>query len=506
MLSLQHVTRCMRQSVRSIYTVQPKDTSALVVGINKGKEKDTFTLTKEAEKVNNLSGGKLVEKLNEFGHVLGQGEARSVGALHPDLGEHVIVVGVDTEPGADDVEECVDSIAENVRIAAAAGVKLATDFKVKSVQMDDLGNSQAAAEGATLSNWTYQQFKKKKKDFPELKLFSKDSNIEGWNRGVILGSSQNVARNLMEAPANFLTPTQFCLEAERELSGLPVSLTVRDAAWAENMKMGSFLSVARGSHEPAKFLEMHYNNDSDGSDPVILVGKGVTFDTGGISIKPSAKMDAMRADMGGAATVTATMKAVASLGLKINLIVLVPLTENMPGGKATKPGDVVTAMNGTTIQVDNTDAEGRLILADALCYADSMKPRLVMDVATLTGAMSVALGTPATGVFSRKTRDWDTLARAGSVSGDRVWRMPLWKSYNDKMKKSPLADLNNISLTPGGGACTAAGFLSNFTNCPSWMHLDIAGVMDNAGGEVKYLSNGMSGRPTRTMVNFVENL
>ena len=162
-----------------------------------------------------------------------------------------------------------------------------------------------------------------------------------------------------------------------------------------------------------------------------------------------------------------------------------------------------------------------------------MKPRLVMDVATLTGAMSVALGTPATGVFSRKTRDWDTLARAGSVSGDRVWRMPLWKSYNDKMKKSPLADLNNISLTPGikpkivqrlhwdnysgvcsrlkhlflgGGACTAAGFLSNFTNCPSWMHLDIAGVMDNTGGEVKYLSNGMSGRPTRTMVNFVENL
>merc|ERR1719309_1781036 len=180
------------------------------------------------------------------------------------------------------------------------------------------------------------------------------------------------------------------------------------------MGMGSFLSVSRGSIEPAKFLEMRYNGGGD-SKPVVLVGKGVTFDTGGISIKPSAKMDAMRADMGGAATVIATMKAVASLGAKINLIVLVPLTENMPGGKATKPGDVVTAMNGTTIQVDNTDAEGRLILADALCYAVTMKPRLVMDVATLTGAMSVALGAPATGVFSRMTRDWDTLARAGSV-------------------------------------------------------------------------------------------
>ena len=157
-------------------------------------------------------------------------------------------------------------------------------------------------------------------------------------------------------------------------------------------------------------------------------------------------------------------------------------------------------------QVDNTDAEGRLILADALCYADTLSPRLVMDVATLTGAMSVALGTAAAGVFSRRSSDWETLSSAGSLTGDRVWRMPLWRTYNDKMKKSALADLNNISLTPGGGSCTAAGFLSNFTKCSSWLHLDIAGVMDNAGGEVKYLSSGMSGRPTRTMVNFVEKL
>ena len=152
------------------------------------------------------------------------------------------------------------------------------------------------------------------------------------------------------------------------------------------------------------------------------------------------------------------------------------------------------------------NGEARLIFADALCYADSLGPRLVADVATLTGAMSVALGTAATGVFSRTFGDWERLAEAGSLSGDRVWRMPLWQTYNDKMKKSPLADLNNISLTPGGGSCTAAGFLSNFTKCPSWLHLDIAGVMDNSGGEVKYLSNGMSGRPTRTLVNFVEKL
>merc|ERR1719500_1384977 len=389
-----------------------------------------------------------------------------------------------------DSEEEIHKGREAVRIAAAAGVRSALGMKAAEVKIDDFGDSEAAAEGAALANWTYQEFKKEKKTFPALGMLE-EVDSEGWKAGLVLGNSQNLARKLMEAPANFLTPTQFCLEAEREMTGLPVNITVRDEAWAEQMKMGSFLSVSRGSAEPARFLEMQYTNGGD-SAPVILVGKGVTFDTGGISIKPSAKMDAMRADMGGAATVTATMKAVASLGLAVNLTVLVPLTENMPGGKATKPGDVVTAMNGTTIQVDNTDAEGRLILADALCYADSLGPRLVADVATLTGAMSVALGTAATGVFSRTSGDWQRLSEAGALSGDRVWRMPLWQTYNDKMKKSPLADLNNISLTPGGGSCTAAGFLSNFTKCSSWLHLDIAGVMDNSGGEVKYLSNGMS--------------
>merc|ERR1719411_1873908 len=251
---------------------------------------------------------------------------------------------------------------------------------------------------------------------------------------------------------------------------------------------------------------MHYAGAEAGdSKPVVLVGKGVTFDTGGISIKPSAKMDAMRADMGGAATVTASFRAVASLGLKINLKVLVPLTENMPGGRATKPGDVVTAMNGVTIQVDNTDAEGRLILADALCYADTFSPRVVLDVATLTGAMSVALGSAATGVFSTKTEEFSRLAGCGRLAGDRVWRMPLWQHYSDKMKKSALADLNNISLTPGGGACTAAAFLKQFTKCPKWLHLDMAGVMEN-NGDVSYLSKGMSGRPTRTIVSYVNEL
>ena len=494
------------RSARSVYTVSKADTAGLVLGVNKGREEGTFTLTSQAESVNSLSGGALVERLSSLGRVLGGGEARYLGNLHPDLG-HVIAVGVEQAEEAEDPEERIDQRRENIRVAAAAGVKLAADMKISAVKVDGLGDSEAAAEAAVLVNWTYQQFKKEKKSFPLLSLLSESPGEQDpWARGLTLGSSQNFARHLMEAPANFLTPSQFCAEVQTELAGLPVSAVVREESWAREKGMGSFLSVSRGSAEPPKFLELHYNGAEAESEPIVLVGKGVTFDTGGISLKPPAKMDAMRADMGGAATVTASLKAAAELGLKANIIALIPLTENMPGGKATKPGDVVTAMNGMTIQVDNTDAEGRLILADALCYADSLKPRLVMDVATLTGAISVALGSGAAGVYSKRTGDWETLSQCGARAGDRVWRMPLWKLYNEKMKKSALADLNNISLSPGAGSCTAAAFLSNFTACPAWLHLDIAGVMDNSAGDVKYLSNGMSGRPTRTIVHFLQQL
>ncbi len=236
----------------------------------------------------------------------------------------------------------------------------------------------------------------------------------------------------------------------------------------------------------------------------MLVGKGVTFDTGGISLKPSKDMDKMRGDMGGAACVTGCLYTVANLQLPVNLKVLIPLCENMPSGTATKPGDVVTAKNGKTIQVDNTDAEGRLILADALCYADTLKPKLVLDAATLTGAMAVAIGGAASGVYSTNERYWSMLQHASFRSGDRVWRMPLWKFYTAQMK-SPTADLNNISSVPYGGSCTAAAFLREFVTCANWMHLDIAGVMHSAS-DVKYLPPGMAGRPTRTLVEFMQML
>ncbi|GFO37818.1 leucine aminopeptidase-like protein [Plakobranchus ocellatus] len=327
-----------------------------------------------------------------------------------------------------------------------------------------------------------------------------------WTRGEILAKAQNFARYLMESPANKMTPTIFSEKVKENLSQLPkCTVIIRDQAWAQSMKMGSFLSVAKGSNEEPKFLEIDYLGGEKDDAPVIFVGKGVTFDSGGISIKPSADMDKMRADMGGAACVVGSLQAAANLGIPMNVKALIPLCENMPSGKANKPGDVVTAMNGKTIQIDNTDAEGRLILADALCYAETFQPKLILDVATLTGAIAVALGAAVTGTYTKSEPIWSTLHTAGMITGDRVWRMPLLKYYTKQMVKSDLADLNNIGKKKEAGSCTAAAFLQEFVKTKEWVHLDIAGVMINRD-EVPYLGKGMSGRPTRTLVQFLELL
>lgn len=277
-----------------------------------------------------------------------------------------------------------------------------------------------------------------------------------------------------------------------------------DKKWAEEQKMGSFLSVAQGSAQPPIFLELTYNGDSSKSQPIALVGKGITFDSGGISIKSAAKMDEMRADMSGGAIVVATINALAESGAKVNVKAFVALTENMPGGHATKPGDVFTSRNGKTICVDNTDAEGRLVLCDALDYAADFKPKFIVDVATLTGAMSIALGDCLTGAFCNNDKLWQNLERASESSGDRVWRMPLLKHFTKQMTDFKAFDLDNISKAgKGGGSCSAAAFLREFVSKDTpWVHLDIAPVMGSTTDQ-PYLSDGMNGRPLRTIYELI---
>lgn len=330
-------------------------------------------------------------------------------------------------------------------VCITAGVSALLSQKVVDIEVEDLECAQSAAEGANLSIHRFQEYRSTEKRKPEGKVRLADGANDkvGWNLGSSLAKSQNWARVLAETPANLMTPTIFAQNVTKHLSDR-VKIEAHGYDWCVQEKMGSFLSVARGSEEPPVFLELTYNgNPNKVDDPyVCLVGKGITFDSGGISLKPSANMDAMRADMGGAAAVVATIDALANNKVPINVKALVPLAENLPSGRATKPGDVVIAANGKSICVDNTDAEGRLVLADALCYSSKFNPKYVIDVATLTGAMRIALGDCTTGAFCNNNRLWNLLQAASTETGDRVWRMPLFKHYSKQMTGKLYSKIN----------------------------------------------------------------
>lgn len=442
-----------------------------------------------------------------------KGKTRIFYDLFPDY-PVASVVGLGSPDASVNQLEEVNEARENVRAAVANGVRAIRDLggDFDEVVVDDCHDPEASAEGATLGLFYYDELKSEKYKKKKLKVsllpsaHDKDAQAK-WERGVIVANGQNLARRLMETPANHMTPTIFANTVSELASAVGVKALIRDKAWAESKNMNSFLSVSKGSDEPPIFLELHYNNAPD-TKPLALVGKGICFDSGGISLKPSLNMDKMRADMGGAANVVSAILTLAHLKAKVNVVGLTPLCENLPNGRANKPGDVVTASNGKTIQIDNTDAEGRLILADGLHYAHSFDPQAIVDLATLTGAMGVALGSGATGVFSTTAHYWQLLHAAGVQTGDRVWRMPLFNHFTKQTTDSQLADVLNIGKIAGqGGACIAAAFLKEFVTHENWMHLDIAGVMDNRSTEeVAYLSKGMSGRPLRTLVHFSLNV
>jgi len=317
-----------------------------------------------------------------------------------------------------------------------------------------------------------------------------------------IANGMNLTKELGNLSPNVCTPTFLANTARKLADDYGFEIEVLERKQLEALKMGSFLSVTRGSDEAPKFIVLKHNGGKSKDAPVVLVGKGITFDTGGISLKPGPGMDEMKYDMCGAGSVLGTFRAIGEMGLKLNVIGIVAACENMPSGRATKPGDIVTAMNGTTIEVLNTDAEGRLILCDALTYAERFKPAAVVDIATLTGACIVALGHHTSGLFTRDDAAHDGLANelldAGKQAGDVAWRFPLGEIYNDQLK-SNFADLANIG-TPGAASITAACFLENFTRKYTWAHLDIAGTAWKSGA-----NKGATGRPVPLLTTFLMN-
>ena len=345
--------------------------------------------------------------------------------------------------------------------------------------------TQTVVEGIELGAYSFDAYKKKSKDkesklkLKNIDLISipnnvKDQVLNGFKKGMSISKAVNFARDLGNHPGNVVTPTMLAETAESLAEEFDLKCTILSEKEMERLKMGALLGVSKGSNQPAKMIILEHQKGKKKQSPILFVGKGVTFDSGGISIKPGKSMDEMKFDMSGGGNVLGIMRAVADLKIPLNVIGIIPSVENLLGGSATKPGDILTSMSGTTIEVLNTDAEGRLILADALTYAERYKPSAVVDLATLTGAVVVALGPTAAGLMGNDQSLIEEIQEAGKISGEKVWPLPLYDDYKDQIKRD-VSDIKNIGQS-GAGSSVAAAFLAEFTQKYKWVHLDIAGV------------------------------
>jgi len=384
---------------------------------------------------------------------------------------------------------------------------------VTSFFKDPSKMTQALTEGFLLIEYSFDQYKAKPKDkkrelnniqFTYNKGASKAFE-SGLKAGMITAECVNFSRILGDTPGNLMTPSILAKEVEKASKGTGLKVTIWDKARIKKEKMGGLYGVSLGSSQEPRFIIMEYKGAATSKKPICFVGKGLTFDCGGISIKPSASMDEMKYDMCGGANVIGAMLAIAKLKLKVNVKAYIPSSENMPGASATKPGDILTARNGKTIEVLNTDAEGRLILADALCFASEQKPQAIFDMATLTGAMLVALGTTHTGIFSNNDKLAQKVQSSCNESGELMWRLPIHSDHAKDMKGRH-ADLQNIGATRGAGSSTAAAFLQEFVgeDIP-WAHFDIAGTGWNTSNRLDYCpAQSASGVMVRTFIEIAK--
>jgi leucyl aminopeptidase len=395
-----------------------------------------------------------------------------------------------------------------VRAAAAAlrelGAKDAALFlaDVKVAERPLAWNVRQAVLGLREAFYRFDELKSQKKGEPPalahvmLPLGATAELRETLSEAMATADGAALARTLGNLPPNICTPARLAEEARKLARQYKLGLEVLERRDMEKLGMGALLAVSRASHQPPKLIVLRYSGGPKSRKPIVLVGKGITFDTGGISLKPAGEMDEMKYDMSGAGSVLGTMRALAAMRAPVNVVAVVPTCENMPGGAATRPGDIVTTLSGQTVEVLNTDAEGRLILCDALTYAERFEPDVVVDVATLTGACVIALGHVATGLFSNDDALADEVRAAADDAWDRVWHMPLWEEYQEQLR-SNFADMANIGGRPGG-SITAACYLSRFARKFRWAHLDIAGTAWKGGRE-----KGSTGRPVPLLVRFV---
>lgn len=384
------------------------------------------------------------------------------------------------------------------------------------------GEAQALVEGTLLGLYKFDPYKSKKEEDTKkidrmILICAGGQRLEEVEEEIrtarIISESVNFARDLINTPANLMTPSELANQARQMAEACHLRCQILTEKEISDLKMGALLAVARGSEEPPRFVILEHDPkqvangkvqiDHAVRDTIVLAGKGVTFDSGGISLKPSKGMYQMKTDMSGAAVVIATLQAVARLDLPLHVVGLIGATENLPSGKATKPGDVITSLSGTTIEILDTDAEGRLVLADALAYAKRYNPQAVIDLATLTGACAITLGRVAAGMMGNDKSLLEKIRQAGETSGERVWELPLWEDYRE-LAKSKIADLKNITEDVGAGTIMGGAFLSYFAEGYPWVHLDIANVARNFE-EKPYIPEGGTGFGVRLLVEFLRS-
>jgi leucyl aminopeptidase len=454
---------------------------------------------------------------------LGGAVARAIagGEMRGQEGDEVLLYGGTSGPkrvlllGVGKAEEVG---RETVRRLAGRAVRAAERMRLASLsvyldglgQLDDEARAQAAAEGAALAAWRFRELKQPDDEDPPVEVHAVDlvgsGDLEALHAGTVVGAAlaraENLARTLQSRPGNIATPAHLA-EAARRVAGagnLRVTIFDEERMLAEGMH--AILAVSRGSGEEARFIVLEHAGGPEGEPPLVLVGKGLSFDAGGISIKPAAGMENMKFDMSGGAAVIAAMQAIAELGVKANVVGIVPSSENLPSGTALKPGDVIRTLAGKTVEVINTDAEGRLILADALAWAARLDPQAIVDCATLTGGVVIALGHHASAVLGNDQTLVDELIAAGEKTGERCWQLPLWDEYK-KQLASETADLQNVGGREGS-TITAACFLSEFVGKAKWAHLDIAATAYGEG-KLPYQRKGGYGVPTRLLVEWVRS-
>jgi leucyl aminopeptidase len=487
----------MEFSIRSLSPETAK-TGCIVLGVYKGGAQG-FELTAPARRVDQVSKGAIKEALRDLA---GKAGATLLMRRVPGVAaERILLVGL-----GDRKDFAESAYRDAVRAAAGAlrelGAKHASLFLVDvRVGARSLSwNVRHAVLGLREAFYRFDQLKTQKKATPpvlaEVVLpISANSQLEqALEEAAATADGMDLARTLGNLPPNICTPGYLAAEAGKVARQFKLGIDVLERRDMERLGMGALLAVTRASHQPPKLIVLRYLGGAKGRKPMVLVGKGITFDTGGISIKPSGEMDEMKFDMSGAGSVIGTIRALAGMRAPVNVIGVIPTCENMPGGAATRPGDVVTTLSGQTVEILNTDAEGRLILCDAITYAErNLNPDVVVDIATLTGACVIALGHIASGLFANDEKLAEEVRAAGDDAWDRVWQMPLWEEYQEQLR-SNFADMANIGGRPGG-AITAASYLARFARKLRWAHLDVAGTAWKGGRE-----KGSTGRPVPLLV------